>query len=124
MRVKSGVYTRQRKKKFFRLAKGYYASKKNRWRMVIQQIRKSLSYAYTDRKDKKSKFRSLWIVRINAKAREMGTTYNRFVLGLKKSNIVLNRRILAEIAINDMETFRILTDISIKATNKKLINLH
>src|SRR4051812_41707284 len=101
MRVKSGVYTRQRKKKVFRLTKGYYANRNNRWRQAIQQVEKSLRYAYRDRKDRKGEFRQLWITRINAAARPLGLSYSEFIAGLKKSNILLNRKILAELAVND-----------------------
>ncbi len=102
MRAKSVVYTRQRKKKIFRLAKGFYATKKNRWRMVIQQVERSLNYAYTGRKDNKANFRTLWIVRLNAAVREERISYNKFISGLKKANVAIDRKILAEIAVNDM----------------------
>ena len=115
MRVKSAVYTRQRKKKTFRLAKGYYATKKNRWRMVIQQVEKSLVYAYNDRKDRKGIFRRMWIVRLNAAVREEGMSYSRFISGLKKANVILDRKMLAEIAVNDNATFKQLVEIA-KAT--------
>jgi large subunit ribosomal protein L20 len=112
VRVKSVVYTRQRKKKIFRLAKGFYASKKNRWRMVIQQVEKSLNYAYTGRKDKKAFFRALWIVRLNAAAREEGISYNRFIFGLRESRIEIDRKILAELAVNDGATFKQLVNVA------------
>ncbi|MDR3257107.1 MAG: 50S ribosomal protein L20 [Endomicrobium sp.] len=111
MRIKSAVYTRQRKKKIFRLAKGSYAAKKNRWRMVIQQVERSLNYAYTGRKDNKTNFRTLWIVRLNAAVREEGISYNRFISGLKKANITIDRKMLAEIAVNDNLTFKQLVEI-------------
>ncbi|MDR1926147.1 MAG: 50S ribosomal protein L20 [Endomicrobium sp.] len=112
MRTTSAVYTRQKKKKMFRLAKGSYATKKNRWRMVIQQVEKSLNYAYTGRKDNKSNFRSLWIVRLNAAVREEGISYNRFIYGLKKANVTIDRKMLAEIAVNDNLTFRQLVEVA------------
>lgn len=112
MRAKSVVYTRQRKKKFFRRAKGYYATKKNRWRMTIQALEKSGRYAYTGRKDKKGDFRSLWIVRLNAAAREMGLSYSKFISGLKKANVIIDRKMLAEIAVKDNAAFKQLTDIA------------
>lgn len=112
MRAKSVVYTRQRKKKVFRLAKGYYATKKNRWRMVIQQVEKSLVYAYNDRKDRKGVYRSMWIVRLNAAVREEGMSYNRFICGLKKANVIIDRKMLAEIAVNDNVTFKQLVEIA------------
>lgn len=112
MRVKSVTYTRQRKKKHFRMAKGYYASKKNRWRMAIQQIEKSLRYAYTDRKDKKGNFRRLWITRLNAASRQFGLSYSHFISGLRKANIAIDRKMLAEIAVNDITAFQQLTEIA------------
>lgn len=112
MRTKSVVYTRQRKKKIFRLAKGSYATKKNRWRMVIQQIERSLNYAYTGRKDNKANFRTLWIVRLNAAVRERDISYNKFIAGLKKANIAIDRKMLAEIAVNDNVTFGQLVEVA------------
>lgn len=112
MRIKSGVSTRQRKKKYFRLAKGYYSNKRNRWRMVIQQVEKSLVHAYTGRKDKKGEFRSLWITRINAACRENNLTYSRFMAGLKKKGVALNRKMLAELAARDGDSFKKLVALS------------
>ncbi len=112
MRAKSVVATRQKKKKYFRLAKGYYATKKNRWRMTIQQLEKSLRYAYRDRKDKKGEFRQLWIIRLNAAARDAGMSYSRFISGLRKANIAIDRKMLAEMAVNDTTAFRQLAEIA------------
>jgi large subunit ribosomal protein L20 len=112
MRAKSVVYTRQKKKKIFRLAKGSYATKKNRWRMVIQHVERSLNYAYTGRKDNKSNFRTLWIVRLNAAVREQGISYNKFISGLKKVNVAIDRKMLAEVAVNDNATFKQLVEIA------------
>jgi large subunit ribosomal protein L20 len=110
MRTKNAVYTRQKKKKVFRRAKGYYATKKNRWRMVKQQVARSLAYAYTGRKDNKANFRTLWIVRLNAAVREEGLSYNRFIAGLKKANVVIDRKMLAEIAATDNIVFKQLVE--------------
>jgi large subunit ribosomal protein L20 len=112
MRAKSVVYTRQRKKKWFRRAKGAYATKKNRWRMVIQHLEKSMRAMYRGRKDKKGDFRSLWIQRINAAARENGLSYSRFIAGLKTAGVVLDRKSLADIAMNDAAAFQKLTDLA------------
>lgn len=112
MRAKSVVATRQKKKKYFRLAKGYYATKKNRWRMVIQQLEKSLRYAYRDRKDKKGTFRQLWIMRLNAAARVEGMSYSRFISGLRRANVNIDRKVLAEIAVKDTAAFKQLADLS------------
>ena len=106
MRIKSGVTTRHHKKKKFRLAKGFYSDKSRKWRMVKQQVEKSLATAYVGRKDKKGDFRSLWIERINAACREQGTTYSRFMAGLKKAKILLNRKMLSEMAIRDNHSFK------------------
>jgi large subunit ribosomal protein L20 len=106
MRVKSSVYTRQRKKKVFRITKGYYSNRNNRWRQAIQQVDKSLKYAYRDRKDRKGEFRQLWITRINAATNLNGLSYSKFISGLKKSNILLNRKMLAELAIHDAPLFQ------------------
>ena len=105
MRVKSGVYTRQRKKKVFRIAKGYYSNRRNRWRQTIQQVERSLKYATINRKNRKGDFRSLWITRINAATHALGLPYSQFISGLKKSNIQLNRKMLAELAIHDAPLF-------------------
>ena len=115
MRIKGAVYTRHRKKKKFRLAKGYYATKKNRWRMVKQQLAKSLVYAYTGRKDNKANYRSIWIVRLNAAVREEGLSYSKFIGGLKKANIEIDRKMLAELAVNNHEAFKALIETAKKA---------
>jgi large subunit ribosomal protein L20 len=112
MHTKSVVYSRQKKKKIFRLAKGSYATKKNRWRMVIQQVDRSLAYAYVGRKDNKTNFRTLWIVRLNAAVRQEGISYNKFIFGLKRANIALDRKMLAEIAVNDNMAFKQLVEIA------------
>src|SRR6185436_17025929 len=101
MRVRSVTYTRQRKKKHFRRAKGAYATKKNRWRMVKQHLRKVGVYSYVGRKDRKSDFRALWIMPINAAARELGgVSYPQLISGLKVANITVDRKMLADMAIN------------------------
>ena len=112
MRIKSGVTTRQGKKKYFRLAKGYYSNKRNRWRMVIQQVERSLRHAYRDRKDRKGNFRRLWITRINAAARAEGISYSRLIHALKKAKISLNRKTLAEIAAQDQSSFQKLVSLA------------
>ncbi|MBI3288015.1 MAG: 50S ribosomal protein L20 [Elusimicrobia bacterium] len=106
MRIKSGVTTRAHKKKYFKLAKGNYSAKRSRWRMVKQQVEQSLAESYIGRKDKKGDFRSLWIERINAACRQNDTTYSRFINGLKKAGINLNRKMLSEMAIRDGASFR------------------
>lgn len=109
-RVKSGVTTRQRKKKTFRIAKGSFASKRSRWRQVVQQVERSLRYAYVGRKDRKGDFRSLWIQRINAAARMNDLSYSKFMFGLQKAGIQLNRKMLAELAVADEAAFKQLAE--------------
>lgn len=120
MRIKSGVTTRHHKKKKFKLAKGFYGDKSRRWRMVIQQVEKSLTASYTGRKDRKGDFRSLWITRINAACRQNDVSYSRFMAGLKKAGITLNRKMLSEMAIHDGGSFRKLVELSKSALNGKV----
>ena len=104
-RVKGAVRTRARHKKILKLAKGYFGAKSKLFRMANQAVMKSLVYAYRDRKAKKRDFRKLWIARINAASRINGLSYSRFISGLKKSGIVLNRKVLADMAVNDSAAF-------------------
>ena len=112
MRIKSGVTTRHHKKKFFKLAKGNYSAKRTRWRMVKQQVEQSLNEAYKGRKEKKRDFKSLWIERINAACRMNDTTYSRFVHGLSKAGVKLNRKMLSEMAVRDGASFKKLVNIA------------
>lgn len=105
MRAKSVVYTRQRKKKWFRMAKGAYATKSTRWRMVVQHLEKSMRYMYVGRKDKKRDMRAIWIQRINAAARQNEMSYSRFMNGLKKAGVLLDRKVLADLAQHDASAF-------------------
>jgi len=111
-RVKSGMTTRRRHKKILKQAKGYYGAKSIRFRMANQAVMKSLKYAYVGRKLKKRDFRRLWITRINAAARINGTTYSRLISGLKKSGVVINRKMLAELAVTDAQAFANLAEIA------------
>ncbi|AGC68102.1 50S ribosomal protein L20 [Thermoclostridium stercorarium subsp. stercorarium DSM 8532] len=104
-RVKGGVRTRARHKKILKLAKGYFGAKSKLYRVANQAVMKSLMYAYRDRRQKKREFRKLWITRINAAARRNGISYSRFMNGLKKAGIELNRKVLADMAVNDAEAF-------------------
>lgn len=104
-RVKGAVTTRARHKKVLKRAKGYYGAKSIRFRMANQAVMKSLMYAYVGRKQRKRNFRQLWIARINAATRINGMSYSKFMSGLKKSNITINRKMLAELAVNDMTAF-------------------
>jgi len=114
-RVKSARTTRARHKKILKQAKGYYGAIHYRFRMANQAVMKSLRYAYVGRKDKKSDFRKLWIARINAAARQNGTTYSRLIAGLKKANVTINRKMLAEIAVSDSKAFTEIVKIAEKA---------
>ena len=104
-RVKTARITRKKHKKILKRAKGYYGAKHYRFRMAKQAVMKSGAYAYVGRKDRKSNFRKLWIARINAAARMNGTTYSKLIAGMKKANIVVNRKMLAEMAITDPKAF-------------------
>ena len=105
MRIKAGQATRKGKKKIFRLAKGAYSSKSKNWRHVLQHVEKSLDRAYTGRKDRKGEFRSLWIARLNAACRQHDMSYSKFIAGLKKAGITLNRKMLSEMVIRDEASF-------------------
>lgn len=97
-RVKRGVTARARHKKMLKLAKGYYGARSRTYRTAKQAVMKALQYAYIGRKHRKRQFRALWIIRINAAARLNGITYSKFMAGLKKANIDLDRKVLADIA--------------------------
>ena len=114
-RVKTAIITRKKHKKVLKRAKGYYGAKHYRFRMAKQAVMKSGNYAYTGRKDKKSNFRKLWIARINAAARMNGLTYSKFINGLKKANIVINRKMLAEMAVSDPKAFTEVANIAKKS---------
>ncbi len=109
-RVKGAMHTRKRRKKILKLAKGYRGAKSKLFKTANQAVMKSLSYAYRDRKQKKRDFRRLWIARINAAARMNGMTYSAFMNGLKKNNIEINRKMLAEIAVSDPAAFTALVE--------------
>ena len=114
-RVKTARTTRARHKKILKQAKGYYGAKHYRFKNANQAVMKSLSYAYVGRKDKKSNFRKLWIARINAAARMNGITYSKLISGLKKSNVVINRKMLAELAVTDPNAFTKVVELAKKA---------
>lgn len=114
-RVKSAIITRKKHKKVLKRAKGYYGAKHYRFRMAKQAVMKSGKYAYVGRKDKKSNFRKLWIARINAAARMNGLTYSTLINGLKKANVVINRKMLAELAVSDPKAFTEIAKLAKKA---------
>ncbi len=104
-RVKTGVVRRRRHKKILKQAKGFYSGRRKHFRKAKEQLERSLVYAYRDRRTKKRDFRRLWIVRINAACRLNGISYSRFINALNKANIQLDRKILADMAMNDPEAF-------------------
>jgi large subunit ribosomal protein L20 len=109
-RVKRGVTAHAKHKKVIKAAKGYYGRRKNTIRVAKQAVEKAQQYAYRDRKARKRTFRALWIQRINAAARENGMTYGRFIEGLTKAGIAVDRKVLADIAVKDAAGFKALVD--------------
>jgi len=109
-RVKRGVTAHRRHKKVLKLAKGYYGARSRVFRVATQAVTKAGQYAYRDRRVKKRTFRALWITRINAQSRFEGISYSRLIAGLKKANIDLDRRVLADLAIHDKIAFAAIAD--------------
>ena len=114
-RVKGAMMTRKRRNKNLKMAKGYWGSKSKHFKMANQAVMKSLTYAYTGRRLKKRDFRQLWITRINAACKMNGMNYSTFMNGLKKAGIVINRKMLAELAVSDKAAFTQLTETAKKA---------
>ncbi len=114
-RIKGALATRKRRNKMLKLAKGYWGAKSKHFKMAKQAVLKSGNYAFAGRKMKKRDFRSLWITRISAQCKVEGINYSRFMYGLKKSGIQLNRKMLSELAINDKAAFAQLVDTAKKA---------
>ncbi|EPN6838996.1 50S ribosomal protein L20 [Campylobacter jejuni] len=114
-RVKTGVVRRRRHKKVLKLARGFYSGRRKHFRKAKEQLERSLVYAYRDRRRKKRDFRRLWIVRINAACRLNDLSYSRFINGLKKAGIELDRKILADLAINDAAAFAKIAEAAKKA---------
>ena len=111
-RVKGAMMTRKRRNKILKLAKGYWGAKSKHYKMANEQVMKSLQYAYVGRRLKKRDFRQLWIARINAASRAEGLSYSKFVAGLIKAGVTLNRKMISEIAINDPAGFKTLVEIA------------
>lgn len=109
-RVKGGTVSRKRRKKYLKLAKGYFGAKSRVYKMAKQQVMKSYTYAYRDRRQTKRNFRRLWITRINAAARMNDMSYSTLINGLKKAGIDINRKMLADLAVNDADSFAALCD--------------
>ncbi len=107
-RVKRSVVSRARRKKVLKQAKGYYGARSRQFKVAKQAVIKAGQYAYRDRRQRKRQFRQLWVVRINAAAREHGLSYSRFIAGLKKAEIEVDRKVLADLAIHEKEAFAVL----------------
>jgi large subunit ribosomal protein L20 len=118
-RAKNSVATRHRRKKVLEMAKGYRGPKSNCYRPANEQVMHSLQYAYRDRRARKSDFRRLWISRINAAARERGMSYNKFINGLRNAGVEVDRKILAELAVHDPETFGQLVEVAAGGSGDK-----
>ena len=114
-RVKTGVVRRRRHKKVLKLARGFYSARHKHFRKAKEQLERSLCYPFRDRKQKKRDFRKLWIVRINAACRINAISYSRFMFGLKKAGITLDRKILADIAMNEPQSFTKIVESAKKA---------
>lgn len=115
MRVRTGVVRRRRHKKILKLARGFYSGRRKHFRKAKEQLERSMYYAFRDRKQKKRNFRSLWIVRINAGCRMHEISYSKFMHGLKLANIQLDRKVLADMAMNDMGSFSKVVESAKKA---------
>ena len=111
-RIKRAVNAHKKRRKVLKLAKGYWGSKSKQYRTASEQVRRSLRYAYEGRKMRKRDFRRLWIIRINAAARLSGMSYSTFINGLKKKNIEVNRKMLADLAVNDAAAFAQLVELA------------
>ncbi|MCR5516030.1 MAG: 50S ribosomal protein L20 [Lachnospira sp.] len=114
-RIKGGLNAKKKHNKVLKLAKGYRGARSKQYRVAKQSVMRALTESYKGRKQKKRQFRQLWIARINAAARLNGLSYSKFMFGLKKANITINRKILADLAVNDAEGFAALADTAKKA---------
>lgn len=123
MHTKGGIVTRRRRNKWLKLAKGYWGHKSIGYKVAKQQVVKSWTYAFRDRKQIKREFRKLWIARINAAVRPLGVTYSRLIEGLKKANILINRKMLSELAINQPTVFNQIVEKAKKALVQKKAEL-
>ncbi len=111
-RVKRSVHARKKRRKVLGQAKGYWGLKKSSYKYAKEQVEHSLVYAYRDRKNKKRTFRQLWIVRINAAAREQGISYSQFIAGLSRAGITVDRKMLADLAVHEPATFAALVEVA------------
>ncbi len=104
-RVKGGIVSRKRRKRVLKLAKGYFGSKRTLYKTANEQVMRSMKYSYRDRKQRKRNFRKLWITRINAQARVEGLSYSKLINGLTKAQVEVNRKMLADLAVNNQDAF-------------------
>ena len=111
-RIKRAVNAVKKRRKVFKLSKGYYGAKSKQYRAASQQVMRSMAYAYVGRKLKKREYRKLWIARINAATRINGMSYSKFICGLKKAGVDLNRKVLADLAVNDAAAFAKLVEVA------------
>src|ERR1700752_940922 len=109
-RVKRGVTSHAKHKKVYKATKGHYGRRRNTIRIAKQSMEKAMQYAYRDRKNRKRSFRALWIQRLNAAVREHGLTYSRFIAGLVKAGVEIDRKVLSDIAIREPETFKVIVE--------------
>ena len=109
-RVKRSVHARKKRRKVLEQARGYFGIKKSSYKYAKEQVDHSLAYAYRDRRNRKRSFRRLWIIRINAAARQEGLSYNQFVAGCKKANIELDRKVLADLAVKEPAAFKAIAE--------------
>ena len=114
----NSVASRERRRRILKQTKGYFGRRKNVWTVAVNAYEKAKKYAYRDRKNRKREFRRLWIARINAACKLNGTSYSRFINGLANANIQVNRKMLAEMAVNDQEGFKKLVELANKAKPK------
>ena len=112
VRIKTNVYSHKRKKKVLKEARGQFGNRSKRYKEAIKSLIASRQYSFYDRKKKKGEFRSLWIIRLNAACREAGISYSRFVNGLKRANITIDRKVLSELAISQPEVFNQIIDVA------------
>lgn len=112
VRIKNSVTSHRRKKRVLKKAKGQFGQRSKRYQQAKRSLIKGMAYAFRDRKVKKREFRSLWVVRINAACKEEGMTYSRFMNGLKKANVGIDRKVIADLAVNSHDTFKKLVQVA------------
>ena len=117
-RVKRAVHSKKHRRATLQRAKGYYGNKSRSYRAANEQVMHSLQYAYRDRRARKGQFRRLWIQRINAACRENGTSYSRFVSGLKQADVTVDRKVLADLAVTDPDAFAALVAVALEASSE------